>query len=198
MFSFTTSCSLFKTTRMDSTPEKAKQRICLNSEGKGRFLFKGQKHIFSYQSHFSEEDQSWKTLIDFPAYGRESIELDWDNAAGKASYKASYEQALLRNTKDLDPALVEGATQMWIEFFEDMLITRGLLQKDSGEKILWTVTPKSLEGDLSANGKPGRITFLNPVGAGYFGRFDFKLYSEGTDEAFGMELIVRNCLEKAE
>lgn len=188
-------CALFKSARLADSPEKAKKRICLNSEGKGRFLAQGQKHVFSYQSHLSEQDLSWRTVIDFPMYGRESIEMEWDKERGEGKYDASYEQALLKNSENLDPALLEGAATIWLEFFEDMLISRGLLKKDRGERIDWVVTDKTLEGELAANGHPASITFLNPVSKGHFGRFDFKLLSDKGAREFGMELIVRNCLE---
>lgn len=191
-------CSVFQTAKVGPVDD-AKKRICLDSEGKGRFIFEGQKHIFSYQSEFLEDEAVWRVLIDFPVYGRESIELEWDSAAKKVSYDASYEQALLKNTQGLNPALLDAATQVWINFFEDMLASKGLISKDPGKQILWSSERKSLRGELFANGFPAEISFLNPVSGGHFGRFDFKINSqpkrEQSGETFGMELIVRNCLE---
>lgn len=184
--------------------ESAKEKICLNAQGKGRFLIDGQKHIFSYQSHFSEQDLKWETLIDFPLYGRESVELEWSFVENKAKYQASYEQALLKNSQNLNPALLDSATQMWLAFFEDMLRSRGLIEKEVNKEdsrnspIEWRVKRKELSGQMSANGLPAQIEFMNLVGSSYFGRFDFKVMNKAGEDQFGMELIVRDCLEKPE
>lgn len=188
------SCSIFKQAKVGDSVEEAKKRVCLSSEGKGRFIFGGQKHVFSYQSHFDEEAMSWETLIDFPVYGRESLLIKWNS--GEPDYNASYEQALLKNAENLDPKLLDAATTLWVEFFEDALITRGKLEKDTGEKISWTTDSKSLTGELVSKGLPSKITFLNPnPDKGHFGRFDFELQDTERKPAFGMQLIVRNCLE---
>src|SRR5690554_7274299 len=93
------SCALFQTQSLTDV-EAAKERVCLNSEGKGRFIFEGSRHVFSYVSHFVEEEANWQVAIDFPLYGRESIELEWNGALGRADHRASYEQALLKNRSE--------------------------------------------------------------------------------------------------
>ncbi|MCO4753663.1 MAG: hypothetical protein KC478_04240 [Bacteriovoracaceae bacterium] len=191
------SCALFKEARVSSAPDVAKRRICLNSEGKGRFIFDGQKHVFSYQSLFSEDDLKWLSYIDFPVYGRETIELEWDSTKNRASSKASYEQALLKNSKGLNPALLDAATTMWRAFFKDYLIHKNLIG-DKKTAIKWIVKDKELVGRFRVGKYIAEIKFLNVVSQGYFGRFDFKLHSSRKKELFGMELIVRNCLEKPE
>lgn len=190
------SCSLFKQAKVSDSVEEAKKRVCLSSEGKGRFIFSGQKHVFSYQSHFDEEEKTWETLIDFPVYGRESLHIKWNEDSQQAEYDASYEQALLKNADNLDPKLLDAATTLWVEFFEDALVSRGELSKDSGATIVWKTDPKSLTGALVSKGAPSKITFLNPnPDKGHFGRFDFELKDSKGDTSFGMQLIVRNCLE---
>lgn len=191
------SCAVFKTVKLGPV-NSAKEGICLNAEGRGRFIFDGQKHIFSYQSHFNEDEMKWETIIDFPVYGRESIQMEWDLNRSRAVYDASYEQALLKNSNNLNPSLLDGAKEMWTEFFEDMLYTRGKLSKDSGQNIEWKIDGKQLEGKFSARGFPAKVAFLNPDTNGQFGRFDFQLNSKEGKKLFGMELLVRNCLEKTE
>lgn len=192
---FACGCAFFKTADLGDSVKAAKERICLNSEGKGRFIYKDQKHIFSFQSRFIEKEALWKVYIDFPVYGRESIELEWNEALKTVDYDASYEAALLKNSRDLDPALLEAATKLWAAFFEDMLIHRNAADGAGKSPISWIVDRTSLEGSLDSGGFPAKILFLNPVSGGHFGRFDFKILSQEGDREFGMELIVRNCLE---
>lgn len=191
------SCALFKDIKVSSSPEEAKRRICLNSEGKGRFIFAGQKHVFSYQSSFVEEDLKWASIIDFPVYGRESISVEWDSSKKTAITNASYEQALLKNTQGLDPRLLDSANQMWETFFKDFLIQKNIIS-DQTSQIKWSVQNKELFGSFDIEEYEARVKFLNVVSQGHFGRFDFKLIDKDGEPMFGMELIVRDCLEKPE
>ncbi|MEX1098845.1 MAG: hypothetical protein WEB87_00380 [Bacteriovoracaceae bacterium] len=192
-------CALLKEARVSNDPDKAKERVCLNSEGKGRFVFQGQKHVFAYQSSFVDEDLRWTLVIDFPAIGREFMELEWDASRHMAKTSASYEQALLKNSQNINPAILDAAMEMWIQFFEDMLFTRGLIPQDRQQNIAWSAQAKELRGKFNVGKYLARITFLNPVPEAHFGRFDFQLLSlNEKNKHFGMELVVRNCLENPE
>tara|TARA_Y100000780_G_scaffold232594_1_gene268523 strand:+ start:194298 stop:194918 length:621 start_codon:yes stop_codon:yes gene_type:complete len=191
------SCALFKEVKVSNSPEQAKRRICLNSEGKGRFIFAGQKHVFSFQSSFVEDELKWASIIDFPVYGRESIVVEWDTAHDKPVTNASYEQALLKNAKGLDPSLLDSANVMWETFFKDFLIQKGLVANQKSP-IVWEVKDKEIYGNFRIRNYKARLKFLNVVSQGHFGRFDFKLKDKKGEPLFGMELIVRDCLEKTE
>jgi hypothetical protein len=191
------SCSLFTTKNLSQDFRKDIHKVCLSADGKGRLLVEEQKHVFSFESDLQQAQGQWIMALNFPLYGSESILLDWDEK-GKYHYKFSFEDKIMRREKGISPQLLELFFATWGEFLFEMV--RLKQNQNFSPNFLWSSSDKELSAQtmlkkVNANIK---ISFKNLTPEGHFGRYDIIMQHADGKIPFGVEMIVRNCLEKTE
>jgi hypothetical protein len=196
LFFLFTSCSVFKTKRISKDLNQEIQNVCLDSYGAGRIIVNKHKYVFRFDTALSMEDHKWMMGLNFPIYGEEVFEFEWDND-GALKYKASFEQRILQDKSGVDPEKLEIFLKKWSEFINEVIQLQ--YTKNYSAKYKWKLTSKFLQATSKINkSNTVKIVFQNKTSAGHFGRFDIMLHDDKHEDNFKLEMIVRKCLEKTE
>jgi hypothetical protein len=196
IFIFLTSCAAFQTKRVSSNLNKEIQNVCLDSYGAGRIIVNKHKYVFRFDTALSMKDHKWMMGLNFPIYGEEVFEFDWDSD-GKLNYTATFEKRILQDKKGVDPEKLEIFLKKWSEFINEVIQLQ--YTKDYQSSYAWKLSSKSLEATSKVDAMSSvKIIFQNKTNQGHFGRFDIILQSNKEEEKFKLEMIVRECLEKTE
>ena len=192
----TISCSIFQTKRISSDLNKEIQNVCLDSYGAGRIIVNKHKYVFRFDTALSMKDHKWMMGLNFPIYGEEVFEFDWDND-GTLKYTASFEKRILQDKSGVDPEKLETFLKKWSEFINEVIQLQ--YTKNYKAKYDWKLTSKHLEATSKVDASNTvKIVFQNKTSKGHFGRFDIVLQSNKPEDTFKLEMIVRECLEKSE
>lgn len=193
-----TSCSLFRFEEISQNIPLETKKICLSSTGKGRIEMKSGKYIFSYESALMNEEEKFIILLNFPIYGEEKFEINWESSLNKASDNSELEHRLLSSGEGIDPKLVQGFISLWSKYFEELIaIQTGTKFKKKSFK--WEVKDQK----LIASSQGPSIEFISKADVAnkdFFEHLTFEVQEKGQklSSTLKVELFVRECLEKSE
>lgn len=173
---------------LTSDPTVEAKKICLNSEGKGRFFYNKEKIGFSYESALEEELGKFFLVLDFPFHGEEKFEVSYQELTEDSN--SSFEHKIASSYDGIDPRIVHDFSLSFSEYFRDILTFKYNEKKKSF--LEWKAKDKSLyaskkisSGFFSAVASQSNKT--------YFENLSFELKSK--NNFLKIDLILNSCQE---
>lgn len=185
------SCAIFQKSVLSENLSRDIKKVCLSSEGKGRIVINNQKYLFSYESALREEDKNWIMALNFPIYGEEYVQIDWQNNI--LQHEASFESKMLKDQKGLSPEKLELFLKSWGQFLHEIILLKS--NQEKSKNFNWDLGTKELKATSELQNNEVQIIFKNLVDDKYFGRYDITTQSQNAKSLFKIEVIVRKCLE---
>lgn len=190
------SCALFKNSDLSNNVISEIGKVCLDTNGRGRLIIQNNKYVFSFDSILNHEEDKWIMGLNFPLYGEELFEIEWEKEK-LIHYSASFEQRILREKKGINPELLSLFLKKWADFINEVIQVQK--NKNYEKNFIWKIQSNELVAETKLKGAGNaKITFLNLINSKYFGRFDIVLQNEKSKDSLKMEMIVRKCLKVTE
>lgn len=190
---FLVSC---QTTTLLKDVDELEHAICLSSEGKGRIQVSGQKQVFSFKTFYDEDNLELDIDFSFPIYGTESVSIEYVGGRTRFKIDSSFERRILREQSDVNPELIDEFLTLWAEFFEDLLVSKKLVETDKGVMFKWDKTSKTLFANSLISKHEAFVEFHYLSKENFFERMDMKVVENNSSSQVALELIVRKCLER--
>lgn len=180
-----TSCSLFKTTKLDKDPNKVIKKVCLSSSGEGQIETGNLRYPFNFETGMDGE--LWIASVSFPLQDEAVLEVD----VKKNRYRPEFEDQLLMSTKGVNPKLLRAILKSWSQTIRSIY-----LNKTTGKKIdKFIVTNNSLQKKVKyRSGLTFKNTFKTLVDDTYFKYQFVEIADKKSQFSLKVTLYVRECL----